>query len=342
MSKKLKKRVQRLKRKWIDGFLMRGWRFHPSRTMILETTNVCTLKCSCCPNGAAAAQTLRQHGMMSRETFDLFLKQLDIPVKQCFLHMCGEPFLNKDLHYFAEQLLAHKIIPVIFSNGYQIDFELLERLLSLKGVVIAFSMDLLSKEHYEQIRIPGKYETCLDSLKRINEVFSQRKRFYGLNIILSELTVPELDTICSRLFQDYSNLNKISLSSMWPWPNIPQTGDIAGHLSKSQGFCKRIKELPVVLWNGDVSFCSFDYSGDLVIGNISEQSLSQLYNAKKTRRIRRHLLMGNLNKEPFCKNCLLPRYDNYSGILVRNKFNKMTTVERNDFFQKVRNYYDRK
>ena len=337
---KPKKRVQSLKRKWIDGFLMRGWRFHPSRTIILETTNVCTLKCACCPNGAAS-HALRQRGMMSRNTFDLFLKQLDIPVKQCFLHMCGEPFLNKDLHYFTEQLLAHRIIPVIFSNGYQLDYGMLERLLSLKGVVIAFSMDLLSTEHYEQIRIPGKHVVALDSLRRINEIFSKNNRYYGLNIILSELTAQDVETACCRLFNEYSNLNKISLSSMWPWPNIPQTGDIAGHISQSHGFCRRIKELPVVLWNGDVSFCSFDYSGDLVIGNISKQSLSQLYNGKRARLIRRHLLMGNLNKEPFCKNCLLPRYDNYSGTLARNKYNKMTIEERNVFFQEIRNYYDR-
>jgi len=338
MSTKAINTIQRIKRRWIDGYLMRGWRFRPSKTIILESTNACSLKCSCCPNGVVP-QELRPRGMMSRETFDMFLKHLDIPIKQCFLHMCGEPFMNKNLYYFSEQLLAHGIVPVIFSNGYNIDYDLLDQLLCLKGMNIAFSMDLLGKEHYEQIRIPGKFETCINSLKKINEVFSKRNRFYGLNIIISELVITELDSAFQHLFKEYSNLNKISLSSMWPWPNIPQTGDIAGHISKKRGLCKRIKELPVILWNGDVSFCSFDYSGNLIVGNIYHDYLSKIYNGKRTRHIRRNLLTGNEDKEFLCKNCLLPRYDSFSSILYRNRYSKMTQDEYRDFIQIIKKYY---
>ncbi len=339
MFRKLRNRYQRIKRKWIDGYLMRGWRFNPPKTIILETTNVCSLKCSCCPNGIAQKQ-LRQHGMMTQDTFDQFLKHLDLPIKQCFLHMCGEPFLNKNLYYFAEQLLAKKIVPVIFSNGYKIDYELLDRLLSLRGIQITFSMDLLSKKHYEQIRKPGKYEDCINSLKTINEIFFNRKRFFGLNIILDSLSILELDSICTHLFAEFSNLNKLSFSSMWPWPNLHQVGDIAGHISKRARLCERIKELPVVLWNGDISFCSFDYSGELIVDNIYRDYISKIYNGKEVRRVRRHLLMGKAYKENFCNNCLLPRYNSLNSVLFRNRYKKMAIEERSDFFQKITNYYN--
>ena len=339
MNKMAINRIQRVKRKWIDGYLMRGWRIRPSKTIILETTNICSLKCSCCPNGVLSPQKLRPRGMMSRETFDMFLKHLDIPVNQCFLHMCGEPFMNKNLYYFAEQLLAHGIVPVVFSNGYNIDYVLLDQLLSLKGINIAFSMDLLSKELYEQIRIPGKFETGMNSLKKTNEIFSRRKRFYGLNIIISEAVITGIDSACQHLFEEYSNLNKISLSSMWPWPDIPQTGDIAGHISTNRSLCKRIKELPAVLWNGDVSFCSFDYSGNLIVGNIYHEYFRKIFNSRKTRRVRRILLTGNEDKESLCRNCLLPRYDSFSHILYRNRYSKMTQNEHKGFIQKIKNYY---
>lgn len=335
----LKDKFLQIKRKWVDGILLQGWRFSTPPNIIIETTNMCSLRCTCCPNGVTQYK-LRERGCMSIDTFNTFLQHMDIPIKQCFLHMCGEPFLNKNLYYFAEQLLAHNITPIIFSNGYRIDYTLLEKLLSLKGIHIAFSMDLLSPKHYEQIRIPSKFEMAEKELTNINSIFSKKKRFYGLNIIMNPTTVLELENNCRTLFDKYSNLNKIFLSSMWPWPNLPQTGDIAGHITKNGRLCKRIKELPAILWNGDVTFCSFDYSGDLIVGNIKNHFYSSIFNGEKTRKIRRSLLTGNKDKVVFCKNCLLPQYESYNGILLRNHYYKMDAEKRKAFFQNIKHYYE--
>lgn len=335
----LKDRIQRIKRKWIDGMLLRGWRFTPSQSMILETTNLCSLKCTCCPNGVRE-QALRKRGLMSRETFDIALSHIDLPVRQCFLHMCGEPLLNQHLPYFAEKLLERKITPIIFSNGYRIDSDLLERLLSLKGVSMAFSMDLLSEKHYEGLRTPGKFETAVEELTRINALFTKKNRFYGLNIIVDPAAIDTLDNRFRDLFQTFSHLNKISLSSRWPWPHLPQTGDIAGHLAARGGLCKRVKELPVILWNGDVSFCSFDYSGELIIGNIKDNLYSRLFNGKRARKIRRHLLTGNEYREALCQHCLLPRYESYSSLLTRRQYQRMTDEARDAFIRKIKEYYE--
>ena len=81
----LKIRFNALKRKLIDGYLLRGFRFMPNGTLtiIVESTNICTLKCSCCPNGIAP-RNHRSHGIMTKETFDIFLENLDVPVKSCY------------------------------------------------------------------------------------------------------------------------------------------------------------------------------------------------------------------------------------------------------------------
>lgn len=335
----LKHDINRIKRKWIDGILLRGWRFHAQSSIIIETSNICNLKCQCCPNGLAP-EKLRPKGTMSKETFDILIKNLDMPVKQCFLHMCGEPFLNKNLVYFAKQLINRHIVPIIFSNGYQIDYKQLDELLNLKGIKIAFSMDLLSKKHYEDIRFPGKYEKCKESLRHIDQIFSNKKRFYGLNIIIDSSEIREIDKVCSGMFEEYSNLYQITLSSMWPWPDYPQSGDIAGHIAHYPKICNRVKDMPAILWNGDVSFCSFDYSGELIVGNILNEAYSKIFNGKKTRRIRRHLLTGNTQKETLCKNCLLPRYESYNSHILKTKYMKMSQDDRLRYFDKLKNYYN--
>lgn len=329
----LKHKYQQAKRALIDAVVMRGYRKHFSQSLILEPTNRCSLKCSCCPNGVAEGQC-RQRGVMSRQTFDLVMAHLDVPVKKCFLHLCGEPFLNPDLDYFADQLLKRGISPVIFSNGYNIDLGLLDRILQLRGFNISFSMDMLSKEHYEEIRVPGHYEHALKSLAAINETFARHKRFYGLNIIVPVMGCDDMHEVMRSLFEQYSNLNTISLSSRWPWPKLPSTGDLEGHLSAKPYICRRFRDLPVVLWNGDVSFCNFDYTGEMKVGNITQQSMKEIVNGSTARRIRRHLLMCQYERESLCRECLWPRYDNFSLALRRRQFLAMNDDEQRELFER--------
>lgn len=331
--RQFKHRYQQIKRALIDAVVMRGYRTHFSQSLIIEPTNRCSLKCSCCPNGAAPRQC-RQRGVMTRDIFNQLMANLDVPVKKGFLHLCGEPFLNPDLDYFADQLLKRGISPVIFSNGYNIDLNLLDRILQLRGFNISFSMDILSKEHYEEIRLPGKYESALKSLGAINEVFARHKRFYGLNIIVPVMVSQDLHEVTRQLFDNYSNLNIVSLSSRWPWPKLPSTGDLEGHISAKPYICRRFRDLPVVLWNGDVSFCNFDYTGEMTIGNITRQTMSEIVNGSIARRIRRHLLMCRYERENLCRECLWPRYDNSSLALRRRQFMSMNDEEQRKLFER--------
>ncbi len=326
------------KRRLIDGLLLRGYRFKLPDTVIIETTNRCTLACSCCPNGAKGVK-LRQRGVLSRQTFDRILQQLDAPVKRCFLHMCGEPFLNSDLVYFAERLLERKIIPVVYSNGYRIDEELLRRLLAVCGVQISFSMDLLSKEHYEHLRRPARFEEAEASLQRIDALFREAKRHYGLNMIIDPGRVDELEELCRSLYARYSSLNTLSLSIAWPWPALPQTGDLSGHLASRSDVCNQVAGMLSVLWNGDVSFCSFDYSGDTIVGSILDTPYLKLYNAPATRHLRRKLYMTHRADNPLCGNCVLGRFESCSTLFTRAKFMRATPEERHRLFRK---FYDSK
>lgn len=334
MNKALLRYYFRLwKRSLIDGLLLRGYRFRMPDTVIIETTNRCTLTCSCCPNGVRGTR-LRERGMMTRETFDRALEHLDFPVRRCFLHMCGEPLLNRDLPYFAERLLERKIIPVVYSNGYRIDEELLGRLIAVRGVQISFSMDLLSKSHYEKLRVPARFEETEAALERINRLFDAAKRHYGLNMIIDPERVDELEELCQSLYARYNRLNTLSLSIAWPWPSLPQTGELSGHLASRSDICNQATGMLSVLWNGDVSFCSFDYSGDTIVGSILDTPYRKLYNAPAARHLRRELFMTHRADNPLCSNCILGRFESCSTLFTRARFMRATPEERHRMFRK--------
>lgn len=320
MSSEIKYIIQRAKRALVDSLLLRGHRNNFEDSIIIETTNICSLHCSCCPNGHPV--TRRKPGVMTVETFDKVLDNIDIPVKRCFLHMCGEPFLNRHLDYFCAQLLKRKILPTIFSNGYGIDLELLDRILRLRGVTVSFSMDLQSADNYEAIRIPGNYERAVKYLNQINCHFAEAKKFYGLNVILRSASKKDVRDISRKLFEEYTQLKNITFSSMWPWPGLTATGDIAGHLSAHSRYCNQAKNLPAILWDGTATFCALDYSGAMPVGNLTCQRLSKLVNNDKSRRIRRALAQDYTKASSLCEKCVLPRFNSFTANINRIKFLK--------------------
>lgn len=335
----MKTPYHRIKRCIIDGILLQGYRFRIPSTLIIEPANRCSLRCSCCPNGQMNAK-LRPRGMMSRETFDRITANIDIPIKKCFLHLCGEPFLNEHIAYFASKIADKGWQPIIFSNGYNIDMKLLDELLQVKHLKISFSMELLSPDYYENIRRPGKYCVAISSLKRINEIFLRHKKFYGLNIITNPLSSQEeLSRVTTELFNKHSQLISISYSAEFPWPGLPTTGHVAGHLRKHKRICTEMYSPLPILWNGDVAMCSLDYSGDTIIGNILDTKYSKIYNSRAARRFRRMHFLWQRDGNALCRNCIVDRWKNASRTIYRGAFNKLSAEERSEAFNLFTEYY---
>lgn len=335
----MKRLYHRIKRCVVDGIILHGYRFRIPDSLIIEPTNICSLRCSCCPNGPANTK-LRSRGAMTRETFDRIIANIDTPIKSCFLHLCGEPFLNENIAYFASKISSRGIQPIIFSNGYNIDLKLLDELLQVKHLKMSFSMELLSPDYYENIRRPGKYSVAVSSLEQINETFLRHKKFYGLNIITNPLsTEEELSRITTELFSKYSQLISISYSAEFPWPGLSNTGHVAGHLGKHKKICREVYSRLSILWNGDVAMCSLDYSGDTIIGNILDTNYSRLYNSRKARKFRRMHFLWQRHRNGLCRNCIVDRWENASRTIYRGAFNRLSAEERLKTFNLFTEYY---
>jgi len=317
--KKIKYKIKRIQYAIIHGLLFQGFlRTKKLTAIIIEPTNICNLKCSCCPHGNEKKEE-RIGGFMSRQTFDIILKNMDIKIKEVNLYLHGEPFLNKDLDYFVEQLNRKQIWTTIYSNGYHIDLNLLENILKHKRTQFTFSVDIFNKENYEKIRQPAKHEKIIEQLVIINRIFEKHKRMFDITMIIDAKNIENTHDICKKLLTEYSCLNKISFGNRFPWPEHFHTGELNERLSKNRGLCSQIKSNVSVYWNGDVTICSYDFSGQLVIGNLTISKLSKVYNSYTARKIRKYHYMCNYSKLPICQKCILPRCKSSSRIVTRKQ-----------------------
>lgn len=331
--RRIKNTSRRFRRYLYNGFIRNGKLDKTPRTIIIEPTNRCSLACSCCPNGTN--EVVRLKGSMSRETFDTILSHIDVPIEQFFFHLHGEPFMCKDLDYFVSKATSLHIKSSIYSNGYCIDYSLLDRVIAHHRIDISFSLDITDSTFYEHLRCPGTYDKALQSLKKINEVFLKNNKFFDIKILIDSRNAKELDKFTYQLFQDYSQIKKVVYSTLLVWPQqIAIEGHDASFL-RHRHYCEQSSSCLSVFWDGRVSMCSYDINGDCVIGNLKENSYSELFHSPSANLFRKRHFMGNLQELLLCKHCMLPRCNHYSLSIGRHAMDKMDIDTRAHFFDPI-------
>lgn len=328
--RRISNKIQKWFRSLDAKYLRPGYEPNLPVQINIETASTCNLRCACCPHGVAR-DTMRPRGIMSLDTFRRVLNHLDIPVKVAYLHMHGEPFMNPHLPEFVQELSYRHISVNLYSNCTMVDEAQLNAILDTKHVIMNFSADLLGKEYYESIRIGADYDKTLEKLDTINQVFSLHNMFFNIVIIMDSIFANHTEDVidqCEKLYSRYSQLNGILLGSKFPWPRLPLTGDLAGYIGKTTHRCSHTYEGLSILWNGDATMCSFDYTGECVVGSLLDNTYSEVFNNTAARHFRMKHWRHQDAELPLCKDCLLDRYIPASVRLNRAAFLKQDYHEK--------------
>ena len=311
-------------------------------TLTIELTNRCSLACICCPNGCDREHCRPLH-TLTLDDFRQLLGQIDIPFKKVFLHLHGEPFLAKDLPQIVALLVERNIEEFsIFSNAYHIDMVLLEQLLRItdhKKLNLAFSAELYDAATYESIRCPGKFSDVWQSLDQIDAVMVRYQRDYSVNAIINAQTVDMLKESVPGIFARLKRLNSLHLSSAFPWPHLPETGDIAGHLRHRRHICNQIWQLPTILSSGEVTMCSSDYRGECIVGSLRDHTFSELMNNREACHFRRNVALHKAERNTICRNCLIDRYINFSRVIRRRFIEQAKPAVLEKYFANFHKYF---
>lgn len=335
---RFRQNIKRLGRRLDEKYLRPGHLSPLSDTIIIEPTNRCNLRCSCCPNGHSVMP--RPHGVMDIATFHKVIEAIDIPYRKVFLHLHGEPTLNPHLPEMASILSSNGKIVHIYSNAIGINPAMAEQMSAMPRVNFMFSVDAVSPEHYAAIRRPASLDAALSSLDVINAAMETNRSPMRISVIAPAEDPGQLEPMCARLFKRYSRLTAINISSRFPWPRLPLTGDIEGHLrSPKRRTCREMSNNPVITWSGEATMCSYDFSGEMIIGSLLETPMSRLINSPRARAIRSLHNSKRLNDVEPCASCLLDRFTPLVADIRRRNFLTASAEDRKKMFMPFINYY---
>ncbi len=136
-----------------------------------ENTTICNLRCIMCPLSTGLK---RPTGTLSYDNFKFVYDQ----IYPCYLNLTGigEPFLNRDIFKIIKYAKERKTFVKLDSNATLLTKEKGMQMLEAAPDILSISMDGATKETYEKIRVPAKWEVFLENTKKFIQLRNETKK----------------------------------------------------------------------------------------------------------------------------------------------------------------------
>lgn len=275
---------------------------HPfPRRVTLELTNSCNLRCVFCPRGIMEQTQGFMEPALFKKAVDEMADHLPVALVPFFR---GESLLHPRFLELVGYAARKGVGPVqMTTNAMLLNDDLARGIINAGVDFISFSLDTSNAEIYERSRPGAIYEKAAANVERfidLREHMGAGKPEIQVSGVLTEENAPYKDEFAAkwrgradrvRIFVEHSRDGRF--------------GSLDGHaLPEFQKRlpCHKVFEDMVVYWDGGVALCNHDWSRPEPIGNISEQSIADIWAGERYRLIREQHLSGSI-EDPVCSGC---------------------------------------
>jgi hypothetical protein len=259
----------------------------------IETTNACNACCTICPRKDIQRRIARMDD-------DLFTRLIDEcarhKCREIHLHNFGEPLMDKRLEDRVSYAKWKGIKKVkIFSNGSLLNCDRAKGLIEAGLDEIKISIDGATKEEFERIRVPLKYETVMENIA--NLIAMRNTAHSPLKVHITCCSTTDKQGTMSRL---KNMVDGFCFTRIHNWSGS-ESSECAGRTRKP---CQRLWKSLTVLAGGEVALCCLDYDGRHILGHVDEKTtIHQIWNGPSYERVRGLHKEGRQAEIPLCANC---------------------------------------
>nr|WP_312291554.1 radical SAM protein [Clostridium chromiireducens] len=278
------------------------------KKVYIEITNVCNLSCNFCP------KTSRKLKFMDKKSFEHIAKSIKPYTDHIYLHLMGEPLLNKELQNFLNVSNEYLLKVNITTNGTLIN-EVKEILLNapaLRQVNISLHSFEANEENIDfNEYIDGVIKFVKEATEKTNIICSLRlwnldtkySASNNMNFDILKLLEQEFD-VEANIKESLKEKNSFKLKNnvylsmgekfKWPSLKVEELGERA--------FCYGLRDQIGILVDGTVVPCCLDSDGSIPLGNVFENSLEEILNSNRAKSMYEGF-SGRKAVEDLCKRC---------------------------------------
>jgi MoaA/NifB/PqqE/SkfB family radical SAM enzyme len=287
-------------------WLKTGRRFRPSfpRTVEFQTLSVCNAKCVFCPH--AQSPELIPHGRMEDGLIDKIVSE------------CGKHFVNRISPYLTNEPLVDKRMPDILrlirqktpfftktkinTNAGLLTEEVSRKILSESGLSqIWFSVNGYSPETYKA-SMNLDYATSMrniDTFLRLKKELGQKRPSVKVTTIHTKLVEHEVE-YAEKYWAERGVDFALHHMDNRAGEGVSAISPIA-HRRKLN--CDLFLKQAYIVENGDMILCCHDWRQTVVLGNVAETSIKEVWNSPLFLDRIYEYYAGNFENIEICRDC---------------------------------------
>ena len=269
----------------------------------VELTNRCNLRCGMCPMGDLG----RDEGDMPWwlvEKVAADLRQEGVRVS--WLHEMGEPLLYPRLADAIELFPGCSVS----TNVMMLDADYGRELLDTSLRRIRLCVDTINPEVYPQVRRGGRFETVVENIR----TFLELSKGHAMQVEIQRMISLQTSQESVRDFEEFFHLAR------YPQARIIEKTceglDTSDETDFHESYYGCFQGYPfrwfVVLADGRVTHCCYDYDGSQSIGDLKNQSVREILTSGASERLMEAFKAQDWQTLPRCGEC----YKNTSGKAV--------------------------
>lgn len=270
------------------------------KVILLDTINYCNLRCSMCAHKVMT----RPKGKMSMPLFQKLIDEIAKKDKNARVWMVffGEALILKNKLYDEIKYAKNKGLTdvVLNSNGNLLDEKASLALIESGLDAIYIGIDAFSYETYNKLRVGGSYNKVVYNVNNLINI--KRKLGVSKPEVFVQFVEMEENSKEIMLFTDYwaKQGAKVKIRPKVSWGGVVKPENVK---NIDRYPCYWVMRSFNVCWDGKVVLCSVDLDAHVVVGDVNEWSIQDVWNGQ-LKGMRRYQLDGRYEQLPeFCRDC---------------------------------------
>lgn len=285
--------------------------------LYVDPSSACNFRCQFCPTGHI---DLIKNSDYKRSLMDLglFEKLIDglsefsQPLKVMRMNKIGEPLLNKQLsEMIALAKNSGRVEHIdLATNGALFTEELLTKMLTAGLDRLNISLEGINAEQYlKHAKVKIDFAEFVRKIKwlYVNKGDCEVTIKVPGNYLTADQQSEFYDTFgehCDRIFVE-------GIAPIWPGFDVEERSGFEVKMDQGQyqqdleekSVCSYLFYAMAVNSDGTISACCPDWDQKLVIGDLKQQTIKQVWNSEKMQELRLLHLEGQRKMNPVCRDC---------------------------------------
>jgi MoaA/NifB/PqqE/SkfB family radical SAM enzyme len=276
--------------------------------IMIETTVNCNAKCIMCDH---SNRTMT--GSMSMPLFEKIIDECAREgVTNIGLSVYGEPLMDPHFMERVKMIRRRGLNYAFYSNASLLSESVTHQLFALGGLTdVNFSVNGFSRAAYEKVMVGLKRDETYANILR----FLKEKRICGrhspvvsVSCVKTKYTSDELPSFV-RYWRQFTEVDKVITADLWDRIGDAKEEDIGkfGPLSQKGLLplpCRELWARFLIYYDGRVTPCCVDNDKrELVIGDVTVQTLREVAASKALRQLRQMHLEDRRKQHPICGEC---------------------------------------